>query len=64
MTNPKLGDRVLDPAAGTGGFLSAAIVERVEALMATRHELEAEITASKTQAEQLLQAVLKEAFSN
>ena len=25
MTNPRLGDRVLDPAAGTGGFLSAAI---------------------------------------
>ena len=25
MTAPKLGDRVLDPAAGTGGFLSAAI---------------------------------------
>jgi len=25
MTNPKLGDRVLDPAAGTGGFLTAAI---------------------------------------
>ncbi|MFA9370995.1 MAG: N-6 DNA methylase [Labilibaculum antarcticum] len=25
MTNPKLGDKVLDPAAGTGGFLTAAI---------------------------------------
>jgi type I restriction enzyme M protein len=25
MTNPCLGERVLDPAAGTGGFLSAAI---------------------------------------
>jgi len=25
MTAPKLGDKVLDPAAGTGGFLSAAI---------------------------------------
>jgi type I restriction enzyme M protein len=25
MTNPKLGQKVLDPAAGTGGFLSAAI---------------------------------------
>jgi type I restriction enzyme M protein len=25
MTAPRLGDRVLDPAAGTGGFLSAAI---------------------------------------
>ncbi len=24
-TNPKLGDKVLDPAAGTGGFLTAAI---------------------------------------
>jgi type I restriction enzyme M protein len=25
MTAPKLGDKILDPAAGTGGFLSAAI---------------------------------------
>ena len=25
MTDPKLGEKVLDPAAGTGGFLSAAI---------------------------------------
>lgn len=25
MTNPKLGENVLDPAAGTGGFLRAAI---------------------------------------
>lgn len=25
MTNPSLGEKVLDPAAGTGGFLSAAI---------------------------------------
>ena len=25
LTNPKLGDKVLDPAAGTGGFLTAAI---------------------------------------
>lgn len=25
MTNPRLGQKVLDPAAGTGGFLSAAI---------------------------------------
>jgi len=25
MTNPRLGEHVLDPAAGTGGFLSAAI---------------------------------------
>lgn len=25
MTDPKLGDKVLDPAAGTGGFLTAAI---------------------------------------
>ncbi len=25
MTNPRLGEKVLDPAAGTGGFLSAAI---------------------------------------
>ena len=25
MTAPRLGEKVLDPAAGTGGFLSAAI---------------------------------------
>lgn len=25
MTNPRLGEHVLDPAAGTAGFLSAAI---------------------------------------
>ena len=25
MTNPKLGEKVLDPSAGTGGFLTAAI---------------------------------------
>ena len=25
MTDPRLGERVLDPAAGTGGFLTAAI---------------------------------------
>lgn len=25
MTDPKLGDKILDPAAGTGGFLTAAI---------------------------------------
>jgi type I restriction enzyme M protein len=25
LTNPKLGDKVLDPSAGTGGFLTAAI---------------------------------------
>lgn len=25
MTNPKLGEKILDPAAGTGGFLTAAI---------------------------------------
>ena len=41
----------------------AAIVERVEALMATYHELEAEIASSRTHAADLLQAVLKEAFA-
>ncbi|MEO0453472.1 MAG: restriction endonuclease subunit S [Verrucomicrobiota bacterium] len=41
----------------------AAIVERVEALMATCRELEAEIERSRTHAADLLQAVLKEAFS-
>lgn len=41
----------------------AAIVERVEALMATCRELEAEIERSRTYAADLLQAVLKEAFA-
>lgn len=39
-----------------------AIVERVESLMATCRELEAEIEKSRSHAEHLLQAVLKEAF--
>ena len=42
----------------------AAIVERVEALMTTCRALEAEIAQARTHAAQLLQAVLKEAFSN
>jgi type I restriction enzyme S subunit len=41
----------------------AAIVERVEALMATCRALEAEIEQSRAHAAHLLQAVLKEAFS-
>lgn len=41
----------------------AAIVERVEALMATCHALEAEIEHSRTHAAHLLQAVLREAFA-
>ena len=41
----------------------AAIVERVESLMATCRELEAEIAASRTHAADLLQAVLKDAFA-
>ena len=40
-----------------------AIVERIEALMATCRALEAEIGKSRTHAAHLLQAVLKEAFS-
>ncbi len=41
----------------------AAIVERVEALMESCRELETEIDNSRTHASQLLQAILKEAFS-
>lgn len=41
----------------------AAIVSRVEALMATCRDLETEIDNSRTHAADLLQAVLKEAFS-
>lgn len=41
----------------------AAIVERVEALMTTCRALEAEIEQARRHADQLLQAVLKEAFA-
>lgn len=41
----------------------AAIVERVEQLMATCRELEMEVENSRTHASQLLQAILKEAFA-
>lgn len=41
----------------------AAIVERVEALMATCRALEAEVEHARTHAAQLIQAVLKEAFA-
>ena len=41
----------------------AAIVERVEALMTTCQALEAEIEQARSHAAQLLQAVLKEAFT-
>jgi type I restriction enzyme S subunit len=41
----------------------AAIVERIESLMATCRELAAEIERSRTHAADLLQAVLKEAFA-
>jgi type I restriction enzyme S subunit len=40
-----------------------AIVERVESLMATSRALESEIEHSRTHADHLLQAVLKEAFA-
>ena len=42
----------------------AAIVERVEALMDLCRQLETEIKHSRTNAENLLQAVLKEAFTS
>lgn len=54
-------DRILIPVPSSQE--QAAIVERVEALMATCRELEAEIEHSRTHAADLLQAVLKEAFS-
>jgi type I restriction enzyme S subunit len=54
-------DRILIPVPSSQE--QAAIVERVEALMATCRELEAEIERSRTHAADLLQAVLKEAFS-
>jgi type I restriction enzyme M protein len=45
MTNPRLGERVLDPAAGTGGFLSAAIDHIRDAEVKT---LEDEATLQRT----------------
>ena len=42
----------------------AAIVERIEASMDSCHHLETEIKHSRTNAENLLQAVLKEAFTS
>lgn len=54
-------DRILIPVPSSQE--QAAIVERVEALMATCRELEAEIERSRTHAADLLQAVLKEAFA-
>ncbi|MFK5923139.1 MAG: hypothetical protein QM496_13255 [Verrucomicrobiota bacterium] len=41
----------------------SAIVERVEALMATCTELKNEIEQSRSHAADLLQAILKEAFA-
>lgn len=38
MINPKLGEKVLDPAAGTGGFLSAAIDHVRENYVNTIHD--------------------------
>jgi type I restriction enzyme M protein len=45
MTNPRLGERVLDPAAGTGGFLTAAIDHIRDAEVKT---LEDEATLQRT----------------
>lgn len=69
--NTKTGSR---PNINSGGIISTlvplpplaeqnAIVEKMEALMATCRTLEAEIEHSRTHAAQLLQAVLREAFS-
>ena len=47
MTDPKLGERVLDPAAGTGGFLTAAIDHVREKYVNTvddEHHLQKSIT--------------------
>lgn len=40
MTDPKLGERVLDPAAGTGGFLTAAIDHVREMYVRTPEDLQ------------------------
>ena len=47
MTDPKLGEKVLDPAAGTGGFLTAAIDHVREQYVNTvddEHSLQSSIT--------------------
>jgi len=47
MTDPKLGEKVLDPAAGTGGFLTAAIDHVREKYVKTiehEHQLQNSIT--------------------
>lgn len=54
-------DRILIPVPPQGE--QAAIIERVESLLASCRQLEAEIGHSRAQAENLLQAVLKEAFT-
>ena len=41
-----------------------AIVARVDSLMATIDALEAQVTERKEQAQQLMQAVLREAFAD
>lgn len=45
MTNPRLGEKILDPAAGTGGFLSAAI-DYIRAMEV--HTLDDEATLQKS----------------
>ena len=45
MVDPRLGERILDPACGTGGFLSCAI-ENIRAAQVKRPEQEARLQAS------------------
>lgn len=45
MVNPKLGETILDPACGTGGFLSCAI-EHIRKAQVKRPEQEARLQAS------------------
>ncbi len=45
MVNPKLGETILDPACGTGGFLSCAI-ENIRKAQVKRPEQEARLQAS------------------
>jgi len=51
-----MGKRYLNPC-------QKAIVQKVEKLLAICDQLEARITSNQTHAEQLMQAVLQEAFS-
>ena len=54
MTDPKLGEKVLDPAAGTGGFLTAAIDHTRENYVKTVLRNDLQVNMKKTYLKKLL----------